>query len=1034
MNPAEISIRNKTVTLVFTILMVIGGILSYVNISRLEDPEFTIKDALIVTGYPGASAAEVADEVTDVIERALQQMAQLERVTSRSERGRSTVTATIKDEFDRTTLPQVWDELRRRIGDAQRHLPPGATPSLVMDDFGDVFGIFYAMTGSDYTQAELYDIAKMLRQNLVLVDDVNKVEIFADQQEVIYVEMARNRMAQLGIQPREIAAALGEQNLVRFSGIADSGTMRMTIDPTGSSQSVESLGEIIIRQARSGPGGDSPLIFLRDIATITRDYIDPPHTLLRYDGEPAVGLTISTVSGGNVVWMGEAVERRIEELRPQIPLGVELHQVSFQADNVTEAINNFVLSLAQAVGIVFVILLIFMGMRSGLIIGGVLFITICATMIVMESLGVSLERISLGALIIALGMLVDNAIVITEGMLVSIQRGMDRMKAAKSVVTQTAMPLLGSTAIAILAFGAIGLSQDSTGEYCRSLFVVLLVALGISWITAVTITPLFCYLFLKGKPAEAPGAAQKPEEDPYGGFLFVGYKTFLNFCLRRRRLTIIALVLLLGLSGFSFRFVEQSFFPDSTRRQFMIDVWSPVGIRLDESIENISAIERFVQSLDGVTHVATVAGRGAPRFLLTYSPEQADTGYALLMVDVEDHLRINELIAQVQKEVTSAFPDNQIVTRRFLLGPGNGGRIQARFSGEDHDQLREVAVEAMNILRRDGGAQGVRMDSREQVHVLRPQFMETEARRASVTRTDLAQALESTFSGRRMGIFREGDEIIPIVLRSPYRERYNPDMIRDVQVFSSATATFVPIRQVVSDFTVEVEDPIIMRRNRQSTITMHADPIEGLPSALFERIRSQVEAIPLPPGVVLEWGGEYEDSGNAQAAVASSLPFFLLIMVLIVLTLFNCIKTTLIIWITVPFALIGIVAGLLLAGQPFGFMALLGALSLSGMLIKNGIVLIDEIRLQISTGKAPWSAVVDASVSRLRPVSMAALTTVLGLIPLLVDAFFVAMAVTVMAGLLFATVLTLIMVPVLYVAFFKIRTDTPPIEAGAVGT
>ncbi|HMO05873.1 MAG TPA: efflux RND transporter permease subunit [Kiritimatiellia bacterium] len=1032
MNPAEISIRNKTVTLVFTALMVIGGILSYVNISRLEDPEFTIKDALVVTSYPGASAAEVADEVSDVIERALQQMGQLDRVTSRSERGRSTVTATIKAEYDKTTLPQVWDELRRRIGDAQRHLPPGATPSLVIDDFGDVFGIFYAITGPDYTQAELYEIAKMLRQNLVLVDDVNKVEIFADQQEVIYVEMARNRMAQLGIQPREIAAALGEQNLVRFSGIADSGTMRMTIDPTGSSQSVESLGEIIIRQGRSGPGEDSPLIFLRDIATITRDYIDPPHTLLRYDGQPAVGLTISTVSGGNVVWMGAAVERRLEELRSQIPLGVELHQVSFQADNVTEAINNFVLSLAQAVGIVFVILLIFMGMRSGMIIGGVLFITICATMIVMESVGVSLERISLGALIIALGMLVDNAIVITEGMLVAIQRGVDRMKAAKEIVKQTAMPLLGSTAIAILAFGAIGLSQDSTGEYCRSLFIVLLVALGISWITAVTITPLLCYMFIKGKPEGTAGASQEPEKDPYGGALFVGYKSFLNFCLRRRRLTIVSLVMLLGLSGFAFRFVEQSFFPDSTRRQFMIDVWSPVGIRLDQSVENLAAIEEFVLSLDGVTHVATVAGRGAPRFLLTYAPEQADTGYALLMVDVDDHLRINELIARVQEEVTAAFPDNQIITRRFMLGPGAGGRIQARFSGPNHDDLRSVAVEAMNILRRDGGAQGVRLDCREQVHVLRPQFMETEARRASVTRTDLAHALESTFSGRRMGIFREGDEIIPIVLRSPYRERYNPDMIRDVQVFSSATATFVPIRQVVSDFTVEVEDPIIMRRNRQSTITMHADPITGLPSALFERVREQIEAIPLPPGVVLEWGGEYEDSGNAQAAVASSLPFFLLMMVLIVLTLFNCIKTTLIIWITVPFALIGIVAGLLLAGQPFGFMALLGALSLSGMLIKNGIVLVDEIRLQINTGKAPWAAVVDASVSRLRPVSMAALTTVLGLIPLLVDAFFAAMAVTVMAGLLFATVLTLIMVPVLYVAFFKIRPDSTPTKAEPV--
>lgn len=1031
MNPAEIAIRNKTVTLVFTFLMVVGGIMSYLNLSRLEDPEFTIKDALIVTSYPGASAAEVAEEVTDVVERAVQQMGQLDRVTSRSERGRSTVTATIKVQYDRTTLPQVWNELRSRVGDVQRQLPPGATASLVRDDFGDVFGIFYAITGPDYTQAELYDVAKMLRQNLVLVNDVNKVEIFADQQEVIYVELARNMVSQLGIQPREIAAALGEQNLVRFSGIADSGPLRITIDPTGASQSVESLGDIVIRQARSGPQGETPLIFLRDIATITRDFIDPPHTLLRYDGQPAVGVSISTVSGGNVVRMGEAVEKRLEELRGQIPLGVELNAVSFQADNVTEAINNFVASLGQAVGIVFIILLVFMGLRSGLIIGAVLFITICGTMIAMDMMDVSLERISLGALIIALGMLVDNAIVITEGMLVSIQRGVDRMKAAKDIVKQTAVPLLGSTAIAILAFGAIGLSDDSTGEYCRSLFIVLLIALGISWVTAVTTTPLFCYLFLKGKPEAVAGAPAEPEKDPYGGFLFVIYKGFLNFCLRFRRLTMAALLLMLALAAFGFRFVDQSFFPDSTRRQFMVDVWSPAGIRLDAAVENLAAIEEFVKSLDGVTHVTTVAGRGAPRFLLTYSPEQPDTGYALLIVDVKDHRSIGALAARVQRELTADFPDNQIVTRRFMLGPGNGGRVQARFSGPDHDQVRELAVKAMNIIRQDGGGKGIRLDCREQVRVLRPQFLEAEARRASITRTDLAQSLEATFSGRRIGIFREADELIPILLRSPQHERTDPDSIRDVQVFSSATGSFVPIRQVVADFTIENEDPILMRRNRQSTITVHADPMAGLPRTLFERIRPQIEALPLPTGYQLEWGGEYEDSGRAQAALAGTLPIFLLLMVLIVLTLFNSIKTTLIIWITVPFALIGIVVGLLVAGQPFGFMALLGALSLSGMLIKNSIVLIDEIRLQIDTGKAPWDAVVDASVSRVRPVSMAALTTVLGLIPLLFDAFFVAMAVTVMAGLLFATILTLVVVPVLYVIFYRYRPATPPVEPAA---
>ncbi len=1026
MNPAELAIRNKTVTLVFTVLIVLGGILSYTRLSRLEDPEFTIKDALIITSYPGASAAEVADEVTDVIERAVQQMGQLERVTSRSERGRSTVTARIRDQYDRDTLPQVWDELRRRIHDARRHLPPGASEPLVVDDFGDVFGVFYAITGPEYRQAELHEVAKMLRRNLVVVDDVGKVEIFANQQEVIYVEMARNTVSQLGIQPREIAAALGEQNLVRFSGIADAGPLRVTIDPTGSSASVASLGDIIIRHAGSGPEGETPLIHLRDIATITRDYLDPPDTVMRHDGSPAVGLALSTVSGGNVVRMGEAVERRLDELMPMIPLGVELHPVAFQADNVSEAIRGFVTSLAQAVGIVFAVLLVFMGLRSGMIIGAVLFITICGTMVMMDFLDVALERISLGALIIALGMLVDNAIVITEGMLVSIRRGVDRLQAAREIVRRTAVPLLGSTAIAILAFGAIGLSNDRTGEYCHSLFTVLLVSLGLSWITAVTITPLLGFLFLKAGPGDGAEGAGR---DPYGGFLFTGYRYLLSLGMHRRVHTLALMLLLLGLSIFGFRFVDQSFFPDSTRRQFMVDVWSSPGTRLDQSLEKLAEMERFVASLDGIGRITTVAGRGAPRFLLTYAPEQPDPGYAQMLVDVDDHRSIDGLLDQIQNHLNARFPDHQIITRRFLLGPGDGGRIQARFSGPDHDVLRGLATGAMDVLRRDGGAKGVRIDCREQVHVLRPQFLEAEARRASVTRTDLAQSLEATFNGRRIGIFRERDELIPILLRSPHHERADPDAIRDVQVFSSATGRFVPIRQVVSDFTVEAEDPILKRRNRENTITVHADPMEGLPSMLFDRVRADIEAIPLPPGYSMEWGGEHEDSANARAALAHTLPFFLMMMVLIVLTLFNSLKTTLIIWLTVPFALVGIVSGLLVSGQAFGFMALLGALSLSGMLIKNSIVLADEIRLLIRDGTPPWQAVTDASVSRMRPVSMAALTTVLGLIPLLFDAFFAAMAVTVMAGLLFATLLTLILVPVLHVVFHGYRPDTPPLAA-----
>ncbi len=1018
MNPAEFSIRNRTTTLVFAFLLVALGLWSYRNLPRLEDPEFTIKDALIITQYPGASAQEVAEEVSDVIELAAQQLEQLDRVVSRSERGRSTVTVTIRDQYDKNSLPQVWDELRRKVNDAQRHLPPGAGPSLVVDDFGDVFGIFYALTGSGFDDAQLYETAKLLRRELLLVPDVKKVELFGHQQEVIYIELARDRMARMGIRPQTIFELLREQNLVVSSGNVDAGPLALAVNPTGEWTGVEDFKNLLI----PGASEQGELIYLGDIANVRRDFVDPPTTGLRYNGERSIGIGISTVGGGNVVTMGAAVQKRIAELGSRIPLGLELHKISFQADTVTEAVSDFVANLVAAIVIVFVVLLIAMGLRSGVIIGMVLFLTISGTMLIMDMTGVILERISLGALIIALSMLVDNAIVITEGMLVGMQRGKDKLKAAKEVVSQTAVPLLGSTAIAILAFGAIGLSDDRTGEYCRSLFVVLLIALGLSWLTAITITPLFGFLFLKEKPEADPSQKDQPDPDPYAGRIYQMYKRFLLACMRARTLTLIMFAGMLALSVYGFQFLQSSFFPDSTREQIMADIWLPGGTRLDETDRVTGKMLESIRDIPGITNVSTTLGQGALRFLLTYAPERADSSYAQFLIDVESHQQIDEILPAVQQTLTSQFPEALVICKRFLLGPGEGGRIQIRFSGENQTVLRSLAANAMDVLRQDGGAKGIRIDCREEVPVVRPQFSEPQARLTGITRSHLGQAIEAGFSGLRIGVYRENDELLPIVARSPETERNDPDFIRDIQVFSPVANRFIPIRQIVSGFETEIEDPIIMRRNRVPTITVHADQASGLASTLHNRIREQIESIPLPEGYRMEWGGEFEDSTRAQAALAGTLPAFVMVMILIVIMLFNSLRITLIIWLTVPLSIIGIVVGLLVFQQPFGFMALLGALSLSGMLIKNAIVLIDEINLQFAGGKDAWDSVVEASVSRVRPVSMAALTTVFGLIPLLFDVFFGAMAVTIVVGLLFASAFTLLVVPVLYVVFFRVKT------------
>jgi multidrug efflux pump subunit AcrB len=1007
MNIAEFFISRRTITLVLTFVLLGGGLNAYQGMSRLEDPEFTIKDALVITPYPGASAAEVEEEVTDELELAIQQLAQLDEITSKSDRGLSTITVTIKDKYDKETLPQVWDELRRKVGDAQTGLPPGAGPSVVVDDYGDVFGVFFAVYGDEYSYAELKEVVDLLRRELVLVEDVAKVETYGELTEAIFVELERDRMSQLGIPESVIIDELRQKNLVSDAGRVEVGTEFITINPGGELRSVAQFESILL----SGQGEQQ--IFLRDVARVYRGYLEPPGNVIRYDGKPAIAVGISTVSGGNVVNMGEALRARMLELLPEIPLGIELGIISLQSQAVTQAISGFVNSLLQAVGIVIVVLLFFMGLRSGLLIGFILVLTIAGSFIFLSPMNVALERISLGALIIALGMLVDNAIVIVDGMLIRLQKGEDATAAASAVVSQSALPLLGATIIAILAFAAIGTSQDSTGEFCRSLFQVVMVSLLLSWVTAVAVTPLLGVMFLK-----APTAGAGQGEDPYGGRFYALFKGFLQGCIRLRWATLGAVVGVFALALYGFGSVEQAFFPPSTRPQLMVDVWLPQGTHIDETIRTVTEIEEHVLEQEGVTHVTSLVGKGGLRFLLTYTPEKLNSAYAQLLVDVDDSSRLDALITEFEAHLAEAHPDALCYASRFQLGPGSTGKIQARFSGPDADILRKLAARAQAILHGDPDTKSIRTDWRQRVKVIRPQIAEEQANLNGIQRPDIAQALLRGFEGQRIGGYRERDLLLPIVMRAAEGERSNVASMKNLQIWSPAAGAMIPLRQVVSGFETTFEDEIIERRDRRRTITVFADPVAGPASKLFARVRPKIEEIELPDGYGLKWGGEYEDSAKAQGALLGSIPLFLMVMVLVTIMLFNSLRQPLIIWLCVPLALIGVTVGLLGTGQAFGFMAILGFLSLSGMLIKNAVVLIDEINLQSGEGKPLLAAILDSAVSRLRPVAMAASTTALGMIPLLVDAFFVSMAVTIIAGLLFATVLTMVVVPVLYAVFF----------------
>lgn len=1055
MNIAELSIEKSVITWVMTVLLVVVGAFSFLNLSMLEDPEFTIKEAVIMTPYPGASAAEVEEEVTNVLEKAVQEMGQLDYVWSRSSRGLSIIHPVIKDKYGKEILPQVWDELRRKVNDAQGKLPPGAGPSLVNDDFGDVYGVYLAFTGEGYTYKEIYDYVKFLQKELLLVQDVKRIVFYANQPEAIYVEMQRNKMAELGISPDDIYRALSAKNLPATSGYLTLGKEYIPVNPTGEFKSEQEFKELLI----SSRGRESDrLVYLGDVADIKRGYREPPMALMRYDGKPAIGLGISTVQGGNVVRMGKALEKRFKELEQSRPVGIEGHIVSLQSKAVTLAIKGFLVNLAQAVAIVVVVLLIFMGLRSGLIIGGVLFITIMGTFIFMDMGSITLQRISLGALIIALGMLVDNAIVVTDGMRVKIEQGQEALAAAREVVGQTGIPLLGATIVAVTAFASIGTSPDNTGEYCGTLFWVILISLMLSWATAVTCTPLLCNTFLKGK-AEGKDAGET--KDPYDSKFFQAYRSFLTVCIRYRWITmaVVAGCFISALIGFGS--VKKSFFPDSTRPQFYADFWFPEGMSIANTAEQMALVEEKLKSMEGVEHLTTQIGGGSPRMLLTYTPENPYYSFARMLIDVDDYNRIAGMKTVIRRELQAMLPQAIIQIRQFVNGPSTGGKIQLRIYGPDQLVLRRLIAKAEAIMLDDSATEYVRNESRDMVKVLRPQMADVPARNAGIDRPDLCRAVESAVEGTQTGVYRERDELLPIIARLPETERVDLDNLGAIPVWSPAAQKMISADQVVSGFAPEFEDPYIWRRNRSKMITIHSDPIKGLPSELFARIKPKIEkalnvdvgqvlgkhfgpdedpfkdfdaktltvryqdAWPLKgmPGYSMAWGGDAENSAKSGASLAASIPMFFGLMVLIIVFLFNSIKKTLVIWLTVPLAIIGVTVGLLLLKQPFGFMALLGLLSLAGMLIKNAVVLIDEIDAQLATGKPALQAIVDSGVSRLIPVSMAASTTILGMLPLLKDAFFVAMAVTIMFGLGFATLLTLIVVPVLYAIFFRVKYE-----------
>ncbi|MBE3901286.1 multidrug efflux RND transporter permease subunit VmeV [Vibrio parahaemolyticus] len=1018
MNIAEYSIKNKVISWLFIVILAIGGVTSFLELGRLEDPAFTIKDAMIVATYPGATSKEVEEELTYPLEKEIRKLPYIDRITSTSSNGMSQIMVSMKMDYGPDELPQIWDEMRRKINDLQPTLPQGVQSLQIIDDFGDVYGVMLMLTGDDYDYVELKRYADHLRREIELVDGVGKVDIAGDQQEMLFVEISLDRLASLNLDMNVVSGLLNQQNNVVSAGEVMVNGESLVIRPSGTLNTVQALENLIIHGRDTGN-----LIRLKDVATITRGIQEKPGNVILFNGKKAINIGISFASGVNVVEVGERLNAELSSLESIKPAGLDMSYFYNQAQEVDDSVKAFVISLAEAVAIVIIVLLFTMGLRSGVIIGVVLLLTVFGTFILMNYNNIELHRISLGALIIALGMLVDNAIVVVEGILVGLKKGRTKVQAAVDIVKQTQWPLLGATVIAITAFAPIGLSQDATGEFMGSLFWVLCFSLFLSWVTAITLTPFLADLLLKEEEKDTNGE----DEDPYKGWLFVVFGALLKFSLRFRWMTVAAMVALLVAAVIAFGNVKQQFFPPSNTPMFYVDMWMPEGTDIRQTIKQAEKVESYIRQQDDIDFVSVSIGQGLQRFALTYQPEKSYEAYAQFQVRTTDRDNMFKLLHKLDDNLAKTFDEPTFQFKLMEFGPSPASKIEARITGPDPKVLRELAVQVEDILHTDPGARNIRHDWRERTKELVPVFNESKARRIGISKEDLSSTLQMAFGGSTFGVLRDGTHTLPIMMRLPEAERVDFESLQNVKIWSPSLQTYIPVDQIIDGVELDWSEPLIQRRDRKRTLTVLADHdvlSDDTAASLFARVQPKVMALHIPEGYEITWGGEYESSKDAQEGLFGSLPMGYLLMFIITILLFNSIKKPLVIWFTVPLSIIGVAFGLLTTNMPFSFTAFLGLLSLSGMILKNGIVLLDQINLELESGKDPYLAIVDSAISRVRPVSMAALTTILGMIPLVFDAFFGSMAITIMAGLGFATVLTLIVVPVMFAILFRIKPTT----------
>ena len=977
---------------------------------KLEDAPFTIKQALVLTPYPGASPSEVQSQVTDVLEESIQALGELYYLKTENRAGLSKITVYVKKETRADEMQQLWDKLRRKVSDVQSKLPEGAGPSVVNDDFGDVLGVFYGLTGSGHSYRELEDEAKLIKNEILKVKDVAKVEIYGTQTPTIDISVSPSVMARSGITMADIARAFEAQNKVVDAGGIDVGSNRLRIESTGNFYSLDDIRNLTI-VSRTGEH-----FRLADITRIEESYQTPASNLMRINGQPAVGIAISTVPTGNVVDMAAAVKESLQQMSGSMPEGFELVTLYDQGYESAVANQGFILNLIISVLTVVAILLFFIGFKNGLLIGSGLVFSIFATLIVMLCTDIALQRMSLAAIIIAMGMLVDNAIVVSDSALVNMQRGMRKRVAIMRACSSTALPLLAATIIAILTFLPIYFSPHITGELLSSLVIVIGVSLMFSWVFALMQTPFFIQEFVR-RP--------RPEElksTLFDGKYYNMFRRSLHWVIKHRYATIACMVLLLVLSAWSFKFIPKVFVPALDKQYFTVDVWLPEGSNIDETGKLAEEMAEYIRTHGEAEMVSTFIGRTPPRYYLSNVAFGPQSNYTQLLVKCHTSEESRRLNAALQDSIRLKFPGPLIKVNKFELSPLTEAVIEARFLGPDPAVLDSLVGQAIEIMRRNPKVADARNEWGNMALMLRPVYDPVKAGELGITKAQMIQSVKSISDGVPVGIYRDNEKKVPVLLKSEGYDITDAASLGNFSVWNGERSA--PLSQVTERIETTWEFPQMRTYNRQLSMAAMCGVKPGHTMAeVHGEIRSEIEAMPLPPGYTFFWDSQYKDQGEAMEAIAKYFPLAFLMLIVILVALFGNFRQPIIILCILPLSLIGVAVGMLLTGFDFGFFPIAGWLGLLGMIIKNVIVLIDEINIQRREGVPAYTAVIESTVSRTRPVLMAATTTILGMVPLLFDIAFGGMAATIIFGLTFATLLTLFVTPALYILFYRIKIN-----------